>query len=412
MIYLNHAATTYPKPQVVQEAVARSIQEPPQSQYRGVAGSVYGEDVGKLCRENLARLFHIREPKRIFFTSGSTQALNMAILGLPYPLKGGGALQGTEAAAGGSRQQGTEKRGGRRRIVFTAAEHNAVLRTIYDGLREKIADGSVMPVVVPCDRSGYVDMESMEQAITEDTALVIVNHSSNVTGAVQDIARIGSWARQKGAYFLVDASQSAGALPIDVEAAGIHMLAFTGHKGLYGIEGTGGLYVEPGIILRPLVYGGTGTDSATLVPGEPFYEVGTMNQPGIAALCAGTRFILEVGLEQVMAWEQALVKRLYEGLRAIKGVTVYGDRQPEGTAVSFNLEGLSPADVGYILAGSYKIQVRTGLHCAPLLHECLGTQGQGTVRASISYLSKEEDVEALLGAVRELMGETRQQENP
>jgi selenocysteine lyase/cysteine desulfurase len=132
-----------------------------------------------------------------------------------------------------------------------------------------------------------------------------------------------------------------------------------------------------------------------------------MNQPGIAALCAGTGYILEVGLEQVMAWEQALVKRLYEGLRAIKGVTVYGDRQPEGTAVSFNLEGLSPADVGYILAGSYKIQVRTGLHCAPLLHECLGTQGQGTVRASISYLSKEEDVEALLGAVRELMGETR-----
>lgn len=397
MIYLNHAATTYPKPQAVCEAVARSLREPPRSQYRGVANTEYGEDVGKLCRENLARLFHIREPRRIFFTSGSTQALNMAILGLSYPVG--------DRTAQGKPLESICGTGTRRRIVFTATEHNAVLRTVYDGLREKIAEGDVLPVVVPCDRSGYVDMAAMEQAITEETALVIVNHSSNVTGAVQDIARIGSWARQKGAFFLVDASQSAGALPIDVEACGIHMLAFTGHKGLYGIEGTGGLYVESGIDLRPLVYGGTGTDSAVLVPEEPFYEVGTMNQPGIAALGAGCGYILETGLEQVMAHEQALMRQLYEGLRAIDGVTVYADRQPEGTAVSFNLAGLSPADVGYILAGSYGIQVRTGLHCAPLIHRCLGTEGAGTVRASISYLSKQEDVEALLGAVRDLMGE-------
>lgn len=377
MVYLNHAATTYPKPERVTKAVVRAMEEAPESQYRGALSEENNRDVKKLCRGNLARLFQIGEPERIYLTSGSTQALNMGILGFVS---------------------------GRRRIVYTATEHNSVLRTIYDGLREKIACGSCLPMKIPCDRGGYVDMEAMERGITEDTALVIVNHSSNVTGAVQDIAQIGRWCRGAGACLLVDASQSAGALPLDVEGMGIDMLAFTGHKGLYGPEGTGGLYVRRGIKLRPLMYGGTGTDSRILVPEEPFYEVGTANQPGIAGLNAGVEYILETGLEKIMRHERGLMEKLYRGLSEIPGVTVYGDETPGGTALSFNLKGFRPADVGYILAGGYGIQVRTGLHCAPLIHEYLGTAQGGTVRASISYLSTEEDIRTLLDAVGELMG--------
>ncbi len=377
MIYLNHAATTYPKPPGVLEAVAYTLESAPWSQYRGVSAGEYREDGIKLCRENLARLFHIGNPERIYFTGGSTQALNMAILGFRSP---------------------------RKRIVYTVSEHNSVLRTIFDGLKEEIAAGRILPVKVGCDRGGYVDMEAMERAITGDTGLVVVNHSSNVTGAVQDMRRIGSWAREKGACFLADVSQSAGALPVDVEAMNIDMLAFTGHKGLYGIQGTGGLYVREGIPLRPLLFGGTGKDSRILAAKEPFYEVGTMNTPGIAGLNAGVEYVLETGLEKIMAHERDMMRILYEGLRENPGVVLCGDRQPDGTAISFTVPGLSPSDIGYILAGTYGIQVRTGLHCAPLLHRYLGTEKEGTVRVSISFMTKTEEVQALVEAMAELTG--------
>lgn len=376
MIYLNHAATTYPKPQCVLEAVARSLNDVPESQYRSVSGGEHKESMIKLCRGNLARLFHIENQERIFFTSGSTQALNMAVLGF---------------------------RSDRKRLVYTATEHNAVLRAVFDGLKEEIASGRIVPVEVGCDRSGYVDMEAMEQAVTEDTGLVIVNHSSNVTGAVQDIERIGGWARERGACFLVDASQSAGALPIDVKTMNIDLLAFTGHKGLYGIQGTGGLYIRDGIALRPLVFGGTGKDSRTLVPETPFYEVGTMNMPGIAGLNAGVEYVLETGTAKIMAHEQELMKMLYEGLRENPGVVLCADRPPGGCALSFTVPGFAAADIGYILAGTYGIQVRTGLHCAPLIHRYLGTEKDGTVRVSISAMTKPEEVKALTDAMKELV---------
>ncbi|MDE6923764.1 MAG: aminotransferase class V-fold PLP-dependent enzyme [Acetatifactor sp.] len=375
MIYFNHAATTYPKPQRVYEAVARSLREPPESQYRSVAYGEHKEDTLKLCRDNLARLFQVEKPERIFFTAGSTQALNMAVLGF---------------------------RNGRKRIVYTATEHNAVLRAIHDGMGKRIASGEVLPVEVGCDSGGYVDQEALEQAITEDTAMVIVNHCSNVTGALQDLGRTGRRAREKGCCFLVDASQSAGALPVDVEEMCIDMLAFTGHKGLYGLQGTGGLYVREGISLRPLLYGGTGKDSRTLVPEEPFYEVGTLNIPGIAGLNAGVEYVLETGLDKIMSYEKVIMGRIYEGLREIPGVRICGDRQPEGTALSFTVPGFSPADIGYILAGTYGIQVRTGLHCAPMIHRYLGTEKEGTVRVSISMMTKPEEAEAFLAAIREL----------
>lgn len=378
MVYLNHAATTYPKPDVVKDSVMRTIGEPPQAQYRSASVSASYQDVLKECRSGLAQLFHISDPNRIFFTSGSTQALNTAILGFVTT---------------------------RRRIVITATEHNAVLRTIMDGFQEEIRDGRIEVVVVPCDDSGYVDTKQMEQAITEDTGLVVVNHCSNVTGAVQDVKQIGIWAAQAGAIFLLDASQSAGALPIDVQDLQVDMLAFTAHKGLYGIQGCGGLYVREGVDLRPLMYGGTGTDSRIMIPETPFYEVGTANLPGIAALNAGVKWILDLGIKRIMEKETRLMSLLYNGLKDCPGVNVYASQQPEGTVLSFRINGLSPADTGYILAGTYQIIVRTGLHCAPYIHKYLGTEELGTVRVSISYLTREEEVSFFLKAIRELTAE-------
>lgn len=375
MIYLNHAATTYPKLREVEESVMCTLREPPQSQYRSAGEEGIQKDVIKDCRIGLAELFGIPDSDHIYFTSGSTQALNMAILGIHKEYK---------------------------RIVITVTEHNAVLRTVADGLRNEICSGNTEIITVPCDKSGYIDMEQMKQAITENTSLVIVNHSSNVTGAVQDIKQVGLWASQAGALFLVDASQSAGALPIDVQGMHIDLLAFTAHKGLYGIQGCGGLYVRRGVALRPLMFGGTGVDSRTMIPEEPFYEVGTANMPGIAGLNAGVRWILKTGIEVIKDKESKLMKVLYEGLKACPSVTVYADRQPEGTALSFNIKGLPPADTGYILSGTYGIVVRTGLHCAPFIHKYLGTEELGTVRVSISYLTKEEEILYFLRAVQEL----------
>lgn len=375
MVYLNHAATTYPKPETVRESVMAALSGPPGSQYRSAADAEGGRDVPGECRNRLAQLFGIPAPDRIYFTGGSTQALNMAILGLRKRL---------------------------RRLVITAAEHNAVLRTVYDGLREELGDGRLKLEVIPCDKSGYVDMGLLEKAITPETDLVIVNHSSNVTGAVQDISRIGEWTARAGAYFLVDASQSAGALPVDVQSMHIDLLAFTAHKGLYGIQGCGGLYVREDIPLIPIMYGGTGSDSRTMIPDKPFYEVGTANLPGIAGLDAGVRWVLDTGLNTIMEKESRLMKLLYEGLKNCPGVTVYADRQPEGTALSFTLKGLSPSDLGYILSGTYGIVVRTGLHCAPLIHRYLGTEKEGTVRVSISYLTTEEDILYFLRSIEKL----------
>lgn len=385
MVYLNHAATTYPKPQCVIDSAVQAMTCLPQAQYRGVSDTNENKNWIKLCRGNLARLFQVENPERIFFTSGATQSLNMAILGF---CKAVGAMSG--------------KVNSRRGIVITATEHNAVLRTIYDGLWEELATGKIYVTVAPCDAGGYVNTKDMEKLITEDTALVIVNHCSNVTGAVQDVARIGKIAMERGAVYLVDASQSAGALEIDVKAMHIDMLCFTGHKGLLGIQGCGGLYVRPGIELRSILFGGTGTDSSTMIPKTPFYEVGTANIPGIAGLNAGVEYIFNRGIRAIREQEEGLIKRLYEGMKSCAGVTVYADRQPEGTALSFNVQGLAPEDVGYILAGSYGICVRTGLHCAPLIHQYLGTLPLGTVRVSISCMTTEADVDSFLGALEEL----------
>ncbi len=380
MIYLNHAATTYPKPSIVTETVMKAISEVPASQYRGTIGNIDCVNWEKLCRGNLARLFQIKDPDRIFFTSGSTQAINMAILG--------------------SCRSNSDRHG----IVITATEHNAVLRTIYDGLRNELSSGQLYVKEVPCDSSGYVDVEDMEKVITEDTLLVVVNHISNVTGALQNVEAIGEITRAKGALYLIDASQSAGVVEVNVDKLKPDFMAFTGHKSLYGIQGAGALYIRPGLEIRAVLFGGTGTDSEIMIPERPFYQVGTGNIPGIAGLYAGTEFLLNEGMENVIAREKELMKRLYEGLKEIEEVKVYAQIQPVGTAISFNLRGLAPSDVGYILSGSFGIQTRTGLHCAPHIHEYIGSGAKGTVRVSISYMTKENEIDEFLEAIKALAG--------
>ncbi len=376
-VYLNNAATTYPKPETVLRMAEEALANPPQSQYRSSAADTLPYE--KLCRRNLARLFGIPGPDRIFLTSGATQALNMAVLGV-------------------FRQPDRKRHG----LVITQTEHNSVLRTVYDGLAEELSGGRVHVTCVACDANGHVDPEDMRRAVTEDTALVVLNHCSNVTGALQDARAIGKIAHEKGALFLLDVSQSAGCLPVSANELETDLLAFTGHKALFGMQGTGGLYIREGLTLRPVLFGGTGTDSAVLVPEKPFYEVGTANGPGIASLYAGTEYLLNLGIEEVMRQEQRLMKVLYEGLKDIPMVRVYSDRLPEGPLLSFRVRGLRPSDVGYILSGTYQISVRTGLHCSPLIHKALGTEDGGTVRVSISYLTKETDAEYFIGAVREI----------
>ena len=371
MVYLNQAATTYPKPKRVLEAHAAALCAPPEGQFRD--GSTWGGEVFDRCRENLGRLLGIADARRIVFASGATDAANALICGLP--------LSG-------------------RRVLATQAEHNGVLRPLMN-LRDRV--GSVD--IVPCDALGRVDPADAERMLAHGAAALFVNHCSNVTGMAQDVPALAEIARRHGAMLVLDASQSAGCLPVDADAWGVDALIFTGHKALFGPQGTGGYFVRSGVPLMPFRYGGTGRNSRRLTygDGEYEYEVGTQNAPGIAALNAGTEYVLERGVDQIHAAERKLMKRLYEGLSAIPGVNIYGefDLCP-GPLLSFNVRGLSPTDVAYILSGGYGIAVRAGLHCAPLIHDAMGTSEKGTVRASVSDMNTAADIDALVSAVREI----------
>ncbi len=374
MIYLNNAATTYPKPDCVREALDACVQAPPPSQYRGAA-DFRKEDVFVACRRSLGQLLGIADTDRIFFTSGATQAMNTVIAGLP--------LDG-------------------RLVLTTQTEHNSVLRPLMNlpGFA-----GHNRVVIAPCGKSGRIDPDALEACITKKTGALIVNHCSNVTGMVQDMPVIASVAKKHSLYLVVDVSQSAGCLPVDADAWGADALIFTGHKSLFGVQGTGGFYIRRPVALRPLLFGGTGRNSAQLVyhEGDFEYEAGTQNAPGIAALLAGVDYVRQIGIPAIAARERRLMRRLYDGLARVKPAVVYGSYdQNMGPVLSFNIQGLAPSDVAFILHSSYGILVRTGLHCAPLIHKCLGTAGAGTVRVSLSYLTPENDIDTFIRAVYEI----------
>ncbi len=373
MIYLNQAATTYPKPQCVLKAHTASLYELPESQFRTAAISPT-ENIFDRCRRNLGELLGIHEIDRIFFSSGATDSANALIYGL--------SLNG-------------------KNVITTQTEHNSILRPLMN-LKKQV--GSV--TVVPCDSKGCVKPEDIEEAIQENTAAVFVNHCSNVTGAIQDLKEIGICVKKHNVLFIVDASQSAGCIPIHVDAWKIDALIFTGHKSLFGVQGTGGYYIRKGIPFVPYRFGGTGRDSKKIIyEGNDYeYEPGTQNSPGIAALNAGVSYILERTVEKIAEKEQHLMKTLYTGLASLNNVIFYGSFETnKGPVMSFNIQDMEPSDTAYILQNSYGIIVRTGLQCAPLIHEKLGTVPAGTVRVSLSDMTEEKEVNELVKAVEEIV---------
>ncbi len=375
MIYLDSAATSLHKPPAVAEAVAKAIGGLG-NPARGAHGAAL--DASRAVyntRRKLAALFGCPKPDHVIFTCNATEALNIAIYGLLSP--------GDHA-------------------VTTDLEHNSVLRPLCD-LRER----GLGLDVVPADRQGCVDYGVFERMIRPDTRAVICTHASNLTGNTLDLPRIAALAHSKGALLIVDASQTAGALPIDMSAMGIDVLCFTGHKALMGPQGTGGLCIRPGVELRPFKRGGSGVHSYD--PRQPMeyptrLEAGTLNAHGLAGLSAALDYISVVGRESLYAREQARMRLFYEAVSVIDGVTVYGDfSQPfRAGIVSLNIRDLDSAAVADALAADFDIAVRAGAHCAPRMHRALGTEKRGAVRFSFSPFTTPEEVEAAVEAVKTL----------
>lgn len=376
-VYFDNAATSYPKPETVYQAMDAFMREvggsPGRSTHRR------GRETSRLVGETraaLARLFNVAQPEQIVFTANATEALNLALKGLL--------------------QDNTH-------VITTSIEHNSVIRPLAR-LRER----GVQVTIIPCDATGLVDPERIRQSIRTNTVLIAVNHASNVTGTIQPLDAIGRIAREHGIRFLVDAAQTSGTVPIDVEHLQIDLLAFSGHKGLFGPQGTGGLYIRPGIDLIPLKEGGTGRKSEEetqpdLMPDK--YESGTPNAVGIVGLGCGVQFVNQIGVTRIQQHEQALTHHLIEGLSAIKGITLYGlSKAEQRTAVvSFNLRGQSPTEVGFLLDAVYGIMARAGLHCAPLAHKTIGSFARGgTVRLSLSYFNTRDEVNYVVDSIAQI----------
>jgi cysteine desulfurase family protein len=369
-IYLNNAASSFPKPPEVHEAIAECLATAPSHEGRTGLERKAGHATWE-CRENLARLFHAPDPANIVLTSGATEALNLAILGSSL------------------------------HVVTTAIEHNSVLRPL-----KKLQDArGITLTVVPCDANGWVDAESIAAAVREDTTAIVVNHCSNVTGAILDIGGIARIASDRGVLSIVDASQSAGIVPIDVQESGVDLLAFAGHKSLYGIPGVGGLYLREPFRLEPLKVGGTGVRSDLIEQPRMmpmYYEAGTPNTPGIAALDAGVRFVLDHGVDEIRRRVRRLIAHLSEELRQVPEVIVHAPRAAADSAcvLSLNVADLPCEEAGYMIEESFGIAVRTGLHCAPLIHRFIGSAPAGSIRVSPSCFTTDQEIDRFLDAVK------------
>ena len=378
MIYLDNAATTLHKPPEVAAAVVSAMSELGNAGRGAYGASLDGARTIYRVRALLAEFFGAGDPRRIVFTCNSTESLNIALKGLLKP--------GDHA-------------------ITTQLEHNSVLRPLYELQKQGVG-----LTIVQADRLGRVDYADFERAITPQTRLIAATHASNLTGNMLDIARIGEIAHRHGLLLVVDASQTAGEVPVDAGQLQADVLCFTGHKGLMGPQGTGGMYVRPGVEIRPLLSGGTGVQSylKTQPPQMPErLEAGTLNGHGIAGLGAAVRFIMDTGIGKVQAKEQSLMRRFYEGVRGIPGVTVYGDFEAKLRCpiVALNIRGRDSGEVSDALFTEYGIAVRPGAHCAPLMHEALGTKEQGAVRFSFSYYNTKEETDAAIRAVRALARE-------
>jgi cysteine desulfurase family protein len=375
VIYLDNAATTLHKPQQVIDAVVHAMQSMgncargTHEEALDAARTVYD------ARVRLASLFGCPRVDHVAFTANSTEALNMAINGLIDPGD---------------------------HVISTDLEHNSVLRPLYRLEAEHGAELSF----VPADKLGNVDYADFERLMKPNTRAVVCTNASNLTGTVLDIERIAKTAHSHGALVIVDASQTAGCWPIDMKKMGIDVLCFTGHKGLMGPQGTGGICVKEGIEIRPFKVGGSGVQSYSRTHPAEYptrLEAGTLNGHGIAGLGAAAKFISETGVENIHAKERSLMLRFYEGVKNIEGVTVYGDFTKDKTAiVALNIRDYESGEVSYELSQGYGIATRPGAHCAPRMHKALGTAEVGAVRFSFSFYNTEEEIDEAVRAVAEL----------
>lgn len=375
MIYLDNAATTLHKPQQVIDAVVHAMQSMgncargTHEEALDAARTVYD------ARVRLASLFGCPRVDHVAFTANSTEALNIAINGLIGPGD---------------------------HVISTDLEHNSVLRPLY----RLEAEHGVELSFVPADKLGNVDYADFERLMKPNTRAVVCTNASNLTGTVLDIERIAKTAHSHGALVIVDASQTAGCWPIDMKKMGIDVLCFTGHKGLMGPQGTGGICVKEGIEIRPFKVGGSGVQSYSRTHPAEYptrLEAGTLNGHGIAGLGAAAKFISETGVENIHAKEHSLMLRFYEGVKDIEGVTVYGDFTKDKTAiVALNIRDYESGEVSYELSQGYGIATRPGAHCAPRMHKALGTAEVGAVRFSFSFYNTEEEIDEAVRAVAEL----------
>ena len=382
-IYLDNASTTFPKAPNVANAMSDYLTNYGININRGSYALAYDvEDIIYTTRQRLNNVFNSHDPSHVIFTQNVTMSLNMVIKGL---LKSGD------------------------HVLVSTMEHNAVMRPLT-----QLLDNGITFDVIPCDVTGSIEIDAIESLIRPNTVAIIINHASNVCGTIQPIQSIGALCKAHNLHFIVDAAQTAGVIPINVKACHIDALCFTGHKGLLGPQGIGGMILtkEMAQTLTPLITGGTGSFShlETMPTNMPdAFESGTLNLPGIIGLNKGLTFIESKGMESIHNHELALTEAFLEGLRPIDGINIIGkqDVQNRTAAVSITIDGADVASVAYELESTYHIMTRVGLHCAPRAHQTLGTYPEGTVRFSFGYANTMEDIETALSALHKIVKNTK-----
>lgn len=372
MIYLDNAATTLKKPQCVIDSVVAAMTTMGNAARGAHSSSLSASRMVYDARCKIAKLFGCSQPENVIFTCNSTEALNIALNGIFKPGD---------------------------HVITTDLEHNSVLRPLYRLEKQ----GVISLGFVPADKQGRPDYTAFEGLLHPNTRAIVCTHASNLTGNMIDVAAVGRIARDHGLLFVVDASQTAGAVPIDMEQMNIDILCFTGHKGLMAPQGTGGLCIREGIEIQPFKVGGSGVhsyDREQPIPYPTRLEAGTLNSHGIAGLSAALDYIAGIGVEVIQKKEHALMQRFYNGVSPIEGVTVYGDFSAERTAVvALNIRDYDSGAVSDALYEEYGIATRPGAHCAPRMHQALGTTDRGAVRFSFSWFNTEQEVDNAISAV-------------
>lgn len=376
MIYLDNAATTYPKPEKVYDAVLDCMKNycanPGRAGHKlamRAAREIYD------ARENIAKLFNIDNPMTIVFTNNATDSLNLAI-------------------------KGVVKKGDH--IITTSMEHNSVIRPI-----KSLEKDGIENTIVKCDKDGFLNPDDIKNAIKENTKLIVTTHASNVAGTIVDIKSVGEIAKDKNILYLVDASQTAGVYDINVKDINVDMIAAPGHKCLLGPQGTGILYIKENLNVNILKEGGTGSRSEDLFQPDltpDKYESGTHNTPGIVGLNEGVKFILETGIDNIRAHEEELCQYMLDRLEEVPNIVIYGpkDSKKRAAVISINIPKIDSGEITFLLDSEYNIATRSGIHCAPLAHKTLGTIQQGAVRFSLGYFNTKKDIDEAVKALKEI----------